>query len=167
MALKVSQCFSLIEFMIYSAISLFLVVLIMHVIVSFEGSVVASQASATYNASLYIGLDNFVRLARQAPMERNKWGLTGTDSISWTSPHGLTKFAFAKKKLLYISRTYDSQGKLQVPVTSVLATQVEGSFFIESHADRVIAIHLALTATTTNKILHIRKEIPLIIGQLI
>lgn len=159
--------FSLIEVLIYCALSSFLVVLAMHVMVSFQHKVIAQQMAATYQATLYSGLDSFARICRQAPAWGTSWHDTGPTKISWSTDTDITEFLFDKKRLMHVVRVKDSFGKLGAPAYSVVLSDVEGSFTVDSNNGSVMAVHLVLNASRMGKGVHISKDVTLVAGQII
>ena len=157
--------FSLMEMLIYTALSILLVVLVLQFVSMFQRLVVARSGAALYLTSLYAGVDSMVRDCALAPADPRLWTYEQQNKIMWQSDYGVQGFAFDKATLMRISRSRGSDGQLKAPVYTPLVHDVQGSFVICRSRDFVATIGIVLTAHyrdnvySMNKYVHLREGV--------
>ena len=156
--------FSLIELLVYSALSIFLVVLVFQFLALFERLVIGRSGEALYQTSLYVCIDSIVRDCAAAPADPRLWSSEQPHKIMWQNEQGLQGFECTHGTLVRVSRSRDSSGILRAPVYSTLLHNVEGSFTVYKTNNLVSMVGIALTARYRTTVLTMNKAVYLHAG---
>lgn len=150
--------FSIIELLVYCTLSIFLVILVMQFLGTFERSVIARAGEALYQTCLYAGIDSIARDCSSAPADPRLWLRERPDKIMWQCEQGVLGFAFEQEKLVRISRSLDTAGLLRAPAYSTIVNNVKGSFIIHRSNDLISMIDITLRAHHRDTVLRMTKH---------
>lgn len=157
----IQRGFSIIELLIYSALSIFIVVLVLQFLTTFERFVVGRSGAALYLTSLYAGIDSMCRDCASAPASPSLWKNEQSQCIMWQDEQGQQGFEFVHNRLVRISRSFDSSGQLKASAYSTLLNNVEGSFAVCRSHNLITQINISLTAHYHNTVMTIDKHVHL------
>ena len=153
--------FSVIELLIYSALSIFIVVLVLQFLTTFERFVIGRSGAALYLTSLYAGIDSICRDCASAPANPILWKSEEPQRIIWQDEQGAQGFEFVHNTLVRVSRSLDNKGQLKAAAYSTLLHNVEGSFALHRSNNLVSSINISLTAHYRDTVMVIDKHVNL------
>ena len=156
--------FSLIECMLYCAITAFFLVLSTQSMVGFIRAVLGQQREALRTITVLSAIDGIARVCRSAPSQRHQWRCVTDSQISWADDKGMCAFQFYNKRLLHIVRTKDVSGQLLSPAYAVLLVDVEGSFQVDVVGAVVTCVHLAIASHDKKRSAVHKREMPIGLG---
>lgn len=151
--------FSLVEILVYIALSVLLISLVLSFAAYFVASVRFCSAEAVYTAAINAGVDAIVRDCSSAPCDPIMWSNMKPDFLLWRCSLGYVGFAFRHGGLMRISRSIDATGQLLAPVYVPLLKNVRGSFAIDMMQGRVVAVNLLLEWFLGKKYYSIQKKV--------
>lgn len=143
--------FSLIELLVYAALSMFMVVLVMRFFSFFALMACKNSKQAVFETSCNAGLDVLVRDCAAAPADVRRWLFMQSDLIAWKRPFGIEGFSLQNGKLIKMYRAIGDNGLLQNPAYSTLLQYVQGNFSINQSRGFVISIHISLKTNFNNQ----------------
>ena len=153
--------FSVIELLIYSSLSIFIVVLVLQFLVTFERFVIGRSGAALYMTSLYAGIDSMSRDCASAPANPLLWKSAQPQRIIWQDELGQQGFEFLHNKLVRVSRSIDRNGQMKAPAYSTLLHNVEGLFAVNRSNNLVSSINISLKAQYHDTVVTIDKRVNL------
>lgn len=151
--------FSMIELLIYSTLSVFLVVIVLNYMSRFERFVIGRSGRSLYLTNLYAGMDSMVRDCAAAPADPSMWTVESPDKIMWKNRIGVLGFAIEKNKLIRIFRSIDPQGRLRGTVSSMIVNDVQGFFAVEKSKKLISAVFISLTVQNQSYPYQIEKRV--------
>lgn len=151
--------FSIIELLIYSALSIFLVILVLQFLTIFERFVIGRSGEALYLTSIHAGIDSIARDCASAPADPRLWTKEQPATIMWQCQSGVLGFAFEPDKLVRISRSRDKTGRLRAPARSTILNHVQGAFTIHRSQDLITMITVSFEAQYCNRIFSMNKQV--------
>lgn len=162
--MRIGNGFSIIELLVYSAASFFLVVIMMQFLSRTAQFILARSGESLYLASVYAGMDSMVRDCICSPADPKLWINEQPDKIMWQHGQGVLGFIFEHNKLLRVSRSRDIHGQLRSPTYSPLIHNVQGSFTINKSRGYFSIITISLTVHYGDRYWLMNKRIGLFNG---
>jgi type II secretory pathway pseudopilin PulG len=138
------QGFTLVELLVYTVVSSFLVVTVMHVVSIIQRHVAAQQRVSIVQAGVYACLDSFAYSCAQAPCSMQHWIIHEPHSIGWITHEGKLIFEFKHDALMRIFSARDQFGLYKQSCSSLLIPHVKGSFHVCSNDGCVVSVNLEL-----------------------
>jgi hypothetical protein len=142
--------FSLIELLVYSAVTCCLVVTVIHFTSIVQRDVAMLQNMAIAQTGVYAGLDSLARACAQAPGDLGKWFINEPQSVGWVAGGEQLWFVFKDGNLVRISCTRERLGKCRMACSSLLIPHVKGSFHVCSAAGSVLSVEVRMCAELPN-----------------